>query len=186
VFSKTPVEDLRAILAAYRLVKNSSWPQLHPAMDRRFPYWHSASEAELSAELEGYLAETTAEGCGVRVFWKLGPKLLFAGCNEHFASDAGVPAAELMGMDDFDDRLPWKPQASKYRADDLEVVQSGAAKLDILERQKSPSGGVIWTRVGKAPIMASVDRAIGILGLYETVDGKTASKLFMARQASKP
>jgi hypothetical protein len=185
MFTKASADDLRAVLSAYRLVKNSSWRELHPAMDRRAPYWASSSEADLATELTEYLKESIAPGCAVRVFWKLGPKLLFSGCNEHFASDAGVPSSELMGMDDFDDRLPWKPQASKYRADDAEVVQSARPKLDILERQKSPSGDVIWTRVGKAPVMGAAGTAIGILGLYETVDAKTASALFMARQSPK-
>src|SRR3954467_5532846 len=103
MFTKASADDLRAVLSAYRLVKNSSWRELHPAMDRRAPYWASSTEADLAAELTEYLKESIAPGCGVRVFWKLGPKLLFCGCNEHFASDAGVPSSELMGMDDFDD-----------------------------------------------------------------------------------
>ena len=185
MFSKASAEDLRAVLAAYRIVKNGSWPQLHTAMERRAAHWARAGEAELAAELEGYLKETDAPDLAVRVFWKMGAKFVLAGCNERFARDAGVPAAELMGMDDFNSRLPWKPQASKYRADDAEVVQSARPKLDILERQKSPSGEVIWTRVGKAPVMGAAGTAIGILGLYETVDAKTASALFMARQSPK-
>src|SRR5262249_29526317 len=153
VFSKASAEDLRAVLAAYQTVKNSSWPQLHPAMDRRAAHWPLADEAALSAELEGYLKESDAPESAVRVFWKTGPKFIFSGCNDRFAKDAGLAAAELMGTDDFDARLPWGGQASKYRADDAEVFQTGVAKLDILERQKSASGEVIWVRVGKAPIV---------------------------------
>src|SRR5712691_11592817 len=57
VFSKTSVDELRAVLAAYRVVKNGSWPQLHAAMDRRMDRWSAAGETELAAELEGYLKE---------------------------------------------------------------------------------------------------------------------------------
>ena len=185
MFTRTLVEDLRAVLAAYHIVKNGSWPQLHTAMERRASYWPLAAEAELTAELEGYLKEAEAGG-DVRVFWKLGPKFLFAGCNEGFARDAGVTAAELMGMGDFDARLPWGGQAAKYRADDMEVFQSRQAKLDILERQKSATGEVFWVRVGKAPILAPDGSAHGILGMYDILDDKTASKLFMARSQSAP
>jgi len=111
----------------------------------------------------------------------MGPKYLFAGCNERFARDAGLPAAELMGLDDFDSRVPWQPQASKYRADDAEVVATGLPKLDILERQKSASGDVIWMRAGKAPIMGAAGRAIGVLGMSETVEDKEAKKIFFAK-----
>jgi hypothetical protein len=180
MFSHTSVEDLRAVLAAYRIVKNSYWPQLHSAMDHRGAQWALAGEAELAAELQGYLKESEAPGCEVRVFWKLGHNFVFAGCNEHFARDAGVPAAELMGMDDYDSRLPWGGQASKYRSDDTEVFQAGVPKLDILERQKSASGEVIWVRVGKAPIIVG-GAARGILGMYDLLDDKTARKLYFAR-----
>jgi hypothetical protein len=186
LFSKTSADDLRAILTAYRVVKNGSWPQLHAAMERRAPHWALAGEAELAAELEGYVKETETPDGAVRVFWKLGPKFIFAGCNERFARDAGIPASDLMGTDDFDARLPWGGQASKYRADDMEVFQSRAPKLDILERQKSATGEVFWVRVGKAPILAPDGSARGILGMYDILDDKTASKLFFARSQSAP
>ena len=181
MFSKASAEELRVVLATYRKVKNGSWPQLHTGMERRAAHWPLASEAELAAELEGYLRETDAPDLAVRVFWKMGPKFVFAGCNDRFARDASVPAAELMGMDDFDSRLPWKPQASKYRADDAEVFESGVAKLDILERQKSSAGDVIWMRVGKAPIAGAAGPVIGVFGMCEPVDDKEAKKIFFAK-----
>jgi hypothetical protein len=186
VFTKAPVEDLRAILTAYRIVKNGSWPQTHAAMDRRASYWALAGEGELTAELEGYLKESDAADGAVRVFWKMGPKFLFAGCNDRFARDGGIAASELMGLDDFDSRLPWGAQASKYRADDMEVFQARTPKLDILERQKSATGDVFWVRVGKAPILAADGSARGILGMYDILDDKAANKLFFARSQASP
>jgi PAS domain-containing protein len=174
------------VLAAYRIVKNGSWPHLHSAMERRASAWPLAGEAELATELEGYVKETEARDSAVRVFWKLGPKFLFSGCNEGFARDAGIPAAELMGLDDFDSRLPWGGQASKYRADDMEVFEGGVPKLDILERQKSASGAIIWVRVGKAPIKAADGSARGVLGMYDMLDDKAAQKIFFERSQTKP
>jgi hypothetical protein len=161
-------------------VRKASWPQLHPAMEQRAPRWAGADAAALRGELEGYLKETDAPGGAVRVFWKLGPKFLFAGVNGHFAKDAGLGSAELMGTDDFDSRLPWAAQAAKYRADDKEVFDSGKPKLDILERQTSPSAAVVWVHVGKAPVKAATG-VIGVFGMYELVDDKTAQKLFFQR-----
>jgi len=181
VFSRHSAEDLRAVLAAYRTARSHTWPQLHAAMDRRAAHWGVAGDAELAAELESYLKESDDPAGAVRVFWKLGPKFIFAGCNERFARDAGMASADLMGTDDFDPRLPWGPQASKYRADDAEVFNAATPKLDIVERQKSPSGDVIWVRVGKAPILGADGAARGVLGLYDVLDDKTASKMFFAR-----
>jgi len=173
------VEELRGVLAAYQQVKDASWPTLHPGMSAAASRWGQASEQDLRREIEGYLDETAAPGCNVRVFWKTGANLAFGGCNERFASDAGLTPAELIGLDDFSDKLPWAAQAAKYRADDQEVVSSGEAKLDILERQSSATG-VVWVLVGKAPVRVG-DQSIGILGMYEVLDKDAANKLFAKR-----
>ena len=67
------------------------------------------------------------------------------------ATDAGLPVAQLIGIDDFDQRLPWMLQATKYRVDYEEVYKSGKPKQDIMERQKSAQGTIVWVRAGKAP-----------------------------------
>ena len=178
----TGTEELRAVLQAYREVKSASWPALHPEMSKGAPHWPFADEAQLKAELQGYLAEASRADCPVRVFWKLGPKYLFGGANEHFAHDAGLAsAAELVGLDDFSPKLPWRAQAAKYRADDKQVVESGKAMLDILERQTSGTGVVQWVRVGKAPIRTATGEVIGLLGMYELLDEKAAQKIFFER-----
>jgi hypothetical protein len=177
-------EELRAILDAYRQVRDGSWPELHPSMNVNAGMWSFASEDDLRRELEGYLRESSDPRRAVRVFYKLGPGLEFAGCNEHFAKDAGVPASEMVGLDDFSPRIPWAAQAAKYRADDQEIVASGTARLDILERQTSSSGTITWVRVGKAPIRTAAGAVIGILGMYEVLDDKTAQQLYLARSRS--
>lgn len=173
-------EDLRAVLAAYKLVKDASWPELNPGMRHAEARWPSASAADLARELQSYVDETNAASCTVRLFWKLGRDLAFAGCNKNFAKDAGLPGpAELIGLDDFSDKLPWAAQAAKYRFDDKEIVDSGLPKLDILERQNSASG-VVWVLVGKAPVRNGA-RSIGILGMYQLLDNDKAKKLFAQR-----
>ena len=89
-----------------------------------------------------------------------------------------------MGLDDFSGRLPWAAQAAKYRADDKEICDAGTERLDILERQTSSSGAVTWVRVGKAAIRTAQGAVIGILGMYEILDDKTAQKLYLARSKS--
>ena len=54
----------------------------------------------------------------------------------------------MVGLDDFDRRLPWVLQAAKYRADDKQVVETGVARLDIVERQKYASGEITWLKNG--------------------------------------
>jgi hypothetical protein len=170
------------VLDAYKMVKDASWPDLHAGMVKGSARWPHASEAELKKELQGYIAESDRPGCDVRVFWKLGDDLRFGGCNAGFAKDAGLKsAAEMVGLDDFSDKLPWNAQAAKYRFDDKEVVDSGKPKLDILERQNSAKG-TVWVLVGKAPIRVG-DRSIGILGMYEVLDQAAANKILSKRRS---
>lgn len=170
-------DQTRAVLLAYQRVMNASWPTLHPEMAERSHQWASASAEALEAELQSYLRQASDPRCPVRVFWKLGPRFTFAGCNEHFARDAGMPRAELLGRDDFDPKLPWVHQAAKYRVDDEAVFTSGVPKLDIIERQRGATGAITWVRAGKAPIRTPQE-AIGILGMYEMLDSATGHRLF--------
>lgn len=178
-------DDLRAILAAYKTVMDASWPTLHPTMAERAKRWASASHADLAAELADYLGESARSVQHVRVFWKVGPRFKFGGCNQLFASDAGLAGpAELVGLDDFDRRLPWGHQAAKYRLDDEAVFASGDAKLDILERQQS-STGITWVRAGKAPIRNPTGDVIGIFGMYELLDAEAGRKLYAERNLKR-
>jgi len=173
----TNAEQSRAVLVAYQQVMAASWPDLHPEMAARASGWASADAAALERELQGYLRTASAPDCRVRVFWKLTPGYTFGGCNEHFAHDAGLAAADMIGIDDFDRRLPWVHQAAKYRADDESVVKSGRPNLNIVERQRSATGAITWVKAGKAPIRTSAG-VIGVLGMYELLDAEAGRKAF--------
>lgn len=167
------------MLAAYKTVMDACRPDLHPNMARRSAQWSSADEAALRNELADYVREASRPNCGVRVFWKTGDDFRYAGCNEHFARDGGMPnAAAMVGLDDFDKRFPWRNQAAKYRKDDKAVVATGKAEPMIIERQATPDGKVIWLRTGKAPIRLAGGKVVGILGMYEVVDEATGLRLF--------
>ena len=176
------VDQSRAILKAYQQVMDASWPALHPDMAQRSRRWPQATADELDAELAGYLEETARSGSPVRIFWKLGPEMIFGGANAAFARDAGLEsAADLIGVDDFDTRLPWTRQASKYRDDDEQVFYSRRPRLDIIERQKHSDDSTIWVRVGKVPIVVENGDVIGILGMYEVLDSDVGRRLYAER-----
>ena len=174
-------EEVRAVLAAYYEVASASWPELHPSMATNRLKWTSKSDSQLEIELNGYLDEATPPRTQARVFWKLGPEFRFAGCNELFARDAGLPRTALIGLNDYDKRLPWFANSAKFRSDDEEIFNSGRANLDILEHQKS-STGITWVRLGKTPIRNAEGKPIGIFGMYEVLDPATGRKLFSQRE----
>jgi len=100
----------------------------------------------------------------VRVFWK-DKNLKYLGCNKVFALDAGfIDPKELIGKDDF--QMGWKYQAELYRADDLRVIESGEAKLNIEEVQTTPDGNTITLLTNKIPIKNANNETYGVLGTY--------------------
>ena len=101
-----------------------------------------------------------------------------AGATRHFARDAGLARpANIVGINDFNKQLPWRRQAAKYRSDDRDVVSSRQPKLNILERQDS-STGLIHVLTGKSPVLLPSGEAVGLLGMYETIDAARAAEIY--------
>ncbi|MBI5372154.1 MAG: PAS domain-containing protein [Sphingobacteriales bacterium] len=103
----------------------------------------------------------------VRVFWK-DSNLVYMGCNEIFARDAGYKTPmDLIGKDDY--RMTWKEQAELYRKDDLQVIQTGIPKINTEEKQTTPDGHTITILTSKIPLRDSQGEIIGVLGTYMDV-----------------
>ncbi len=138
--------------------------------------WAENELAEKNSQLHEtvqQLEETTntlqliIESIPVRVFWK-DRELRFSGCNTLFARDAGLSRPEqLLGLDDF--AMGWKEQAELYRQDDLQVMESGLPKINIIEPQTTPTGAKIWLNTSKVPLRLHDGEVIGVLGVYEDI-----------------
>jgi PAS domain S-box-containing protein len=102
------------------------------------------------------------------IFWK-DTELVFVGCNEQFARDAGFPSpAEVVGKTDYD--LPWRDEeAEAYRRDDREVMSLDRAKVHILETQRQADGSQVTLDTTKIPLHADDGRVVGVLGVYEDI-----------------
>jgi PAS domain S-box-containing protein len=110
-----------------------------------------------------------------RVFWK-DKNLIYLGCNEAFAIDAGfTDPNKVIGKDDF--QMTWRNQAELYRNDDFQVIKSGTAKLLIEESQTTPEGKTITLLTSKIPLRNFKGEIIGILGTYvDITDRKLAQE----------
>ncbi len=102
------------------------------------------------------------------VFWK-DTKLNYLGCNQMFAEVAGKEnPAELVGKSDYD--MQWsRANSDVFRADDLEVIRTLKAKVDVEESQTHPGGEVIWLNTTKVPLLTDADELIGVLGMFEDI-----------------
>jgi PAS domain S-box-containing protein len=72
----------------------------------------------------------------------------------------------VIGKTDAD--MPWKAQAAKLKAIDLEIMKSGQARKYELELERA-DGSVHRERVSKMPLHDRHGDIIGVLGCYEDV-----------------
>jgi len=113
------------------------------------------------------LIRSVIENAPVRIFWK-DTELRYLGCNYVFAQDAGMAQPEdLYGKDDF--QLSWHGSAELYRADDMQVINSGIPKLGFEESIIRADGSTIWLRTSKVPLHDQNGKISGVLGTYEDI-----------------
>lgn len=135
------------------------------------------SQKEISQMLKNVLDTIPA-----RVFWK-NRKIEFMGCNRLLAEDIGVSSPEeIVGKTDYD--ISSRERAEAYRADDLEVIESGQPKLGFYERVKTARGVDMWVRTNKIPLRDISGNIIGVLGSYEDItEHKLAEESMAASEA---
>ncbi len=102
------------------------------------------------------------------VFWK-DRNSVYLGCNLNCARACGFTStAEVIGKTDYE--LPWtKEESDAYRADDRQVMESGQAKLGIIEIQRRADGSVIWLETNKIPLRNIKGEIVGILGTSQDI-----------------
>ncbi len=108
------------------------------------------------------------------IFWK-DKESNFLGCNKKFAEDGGflIPD-EVINKNDYD--FAWRELADKYRRDDKEVMDSGVAKYNILEKIILASGDSRWLITNKMPLYNSTGEIIGIIGVYDDITEKKSTE----------
>ena len=119
----------------------------------------------------------------VRVFWK-DRSLVYLGCNEAFAIDAGFCApGDVIGKDDF--QMGWHDQAELYREDDRRVLESGVPKLLIEEPQTTPDGRVITLLTSKVPLRDVNGAVSGVLGTYMDITHRKLVEEALERERAR-
>ncbi|MDA0867350.1 MAG: diguanylate cyclase, partial [Cyanobacteria bacterium] len=139
--------------------------------------------AERTAELQEreQFLQTVLDTFPLMVFWK-DRNLVYRGGNRNFLKNAGLASLEeLDGKTDYD--LPWTTaEAVAYRADDLQVIESNMAKLDIIETQHRVDGCEIWSETNKLPLHNLEGEVIGILGTYQDITDRKAAEAAIKQQ----
>lgn len=126
---------------------------------------------QLALQQSKQLLQEVLDTIPVGVFWK-DRNLKYLGCNRHCAINAGLSEPdEIVGKDDF--QLAWHDYAEIYRQDDLNVLESGVAKINVEEIIVYPNGSKGWVKTNKIPLRDADGNITALLGCYEDI---TASK----------
>ena len=116
------------------------------------------------------------------IFWK-DHKSRYVWANKRCVEDWGVDSpADLVGYNDLFDLRPWTiEQANAYLKDDQEVMESGKAKLNIIEPQRRSDGQYAWLNTSKVPLFDEAGEVIGLMGTYEDITERTHAEIILRR-----
>ncbi|MGK2858633.1 MAG: response regulator [Thermoanaerobaculia bacterium] len=129
-----------------------------------------------------YLLEGIIDSIPARVFWK-DRELVYLGCNTQFANDAGEACpGDVIGKSDHE--LAWRELADGYRADDLEVIESGCPRVLYEEPLITAAGDRLTLLTNKAPLRDNEGRVIGILGTYTDITARKEAEKSRAMLAT--
>ncbi len=117
------------------------------------------------------------------VFWK-NRNLVYMGCNREFALRRGLmDTDEVVGKTDYD--LSSREQADRYRADDMQVIESGQARLNYEEPQVTARGEHRWLRTSKIPLRNAADEVVAVLCMYEDITAQKRLEEEMRRRLNE-
>ncbi|MBP0018559.1 MAG: PAS domain S-box protein [Cyanobacteria bacterium SBLK] len=138
-------------------------------------------QAEKELDESKQFLQTVLDTVPLSVFWK-DRFSNYLGANRQFLGDAGLSSLEdSIGKNDFD--LPWgNTEAEAYRADDRAVMESGEAKLGIIETQHQQDGKIVWLETNKLPLRNLAGETIGVLGTYRDITERRNAELILQRQ----
>lgn len=125
--------------------------------------------------------QTILDTVPLAVFWK-DRDSNYLGANQLFLHDAELSSvSELVGKNDFD--LPWRnTEAEEYRAVDYAVINSGEAKLNIIETQHLKDGSKSWLETNKLPLRNLKGEIVGILCTYQDITERKNAETILYRQ----
>jgi two-component system NtrC family sensor kinase len=120
--------------------------------------------------------QTVLDTVPMPIFWK-DRNSVFLGGTQKLLNAVGLQSeADLIGKTDFD--LPaTQDRAIAYRADDQQVMESGIARLGIVETLTGPDGQQNWLETHKAPLRDWAGEVIGVVGIFQDITQRKQAEI---------
>jgi len=121
------------------------------------------------------LLQTVLDAFPLSVFWK-DRESVYLGCNQLFALTTNLKfVQDIIGQNDFD--CYDEAQALAYRADDLQVTESGIPKINFEEMMIMPTGEQRWVQTNKIPLRNTEGNVIGVMGTFQDISDRKQAEL---------
>jgi two-component system sensor histidine kinase/response regulator len=102
--------------------------------------------------------------------------------NQQLAKSAGKSVEEIEGKTCLE---IFPHEAAKFYADDLEVIDSGAPKLGIVETVQGPEGQEYWVQTDKVPVSDKEGTVVGIVVMVQDITERRKSLLALEDAAQR-
>ncbi len=116
------------------------------------------------------------------VFWK-DIDSVFVGANWTFLAQSGLHSVgQLIGKTDA--QLRWKDMAALYRQVDMEVMDSGEARMRMQAAEVRRDGTECWIETSKIPLKDGKGKVVGVLGVTEDITARKYMEQELFRRAN--
>jgi diguanylate cyclase (GGDEF)-like protein/PAS domain S-box-containing protein len=116
------------------------------------------------------------------VFWK-DIDSVYTGGNRTFLDEAGLPGLDqLVGKTDA--HLRWKDVAELYRQVDLDVMDSGVARMRMQAADVRRDGTECWIETSKIPLKDGKGKVVGVLAVTEDITARKYMEQELFRRAN--
>ena len=130
------------------------------------------------------LLQTVLDTFPLSVFWK-DLESVYLGCNQLFAHTTSLNSVQdIVGKTDFDFSNS-EAQVLAYRADDLQVMESGIAKINFEEMVTKPTGEQIWVQTNKIPLRNTEGNVIGVMGTFQDISDRKQAELQLKKTSDR-
>nr|WP_103667650.1 PAS domain S-box protein [Pseudanabaena sp. BC1403] len=138
-------------------------------------------QAENALRESQVLLQTVLDAFPLSVFWK-DRESVYLGCNQFFAHTTSLNSVQdIVGKTDLDFSNS-ETQVLAYRADDLQVIESGIAKINFEEMVTTPTGEQIWVQTNKIPLRNAEGNVIGVMGTFQDISDRKRAELALAQK----
>lgn len=138
-------------------------------------------EAERALYASRQMLQVILDNIPQSVFWKNADSV-YEGGNRALLADAGLATdADLIGRTDFD--LHWKDHAAHYRQVDVEVMQSGVARMRMQALERDIHGTERWVETSKIPLKDGAGSVTGVLAVTEDITARKYMEEELFRRA---